>query len=127
MVVDDVGLINFVPVLSRVAGKDASAQFWKYHGEGVLKKYKPKLQVGSLDTKPKPALPTPPASPPKPAAVPAKAGPAAPAPGPNAAEQITLQDPYGDLVPFGDPSWYQSVSLPPSAACKDAFPSRVYS
>ncbi|KAG9251151.1 acyl-CoA dehydrogenase/oxidase [Emericellopsis atlantica] len=40
-------------ILQRVAGKDASKQFWKYHNEGILKKYKAKLQVGSLDTKPK--------------------------------------------------------------------------
>ncbi|BDD63175.1 hypothetical protein MPDQ_007373 [Monascus purpureus] len=33
-------------ILKRVAGKDASKQFWKYHNEGVLKKYGPKLQVG---------------------------------------------------------------------------------
>ncbi|KAI9766586.1 MAG: hypothetical protein M1840_006397 [Geoglossum simile] len=99
-------------ILSRVAGKDASTQFWKYHSEGVLKKYKAKLQVGSLDTKPKPALATPPPSPPKPTAVPAKASPAAPVPGSNAAEEPALLDPYGDLVPFGDPAWYQSYHSP---------------
>jgi hypothetical protein len=31
-----------------VAGKDASKQFWKYHNEGVLKKYEPKLRIGSV-------------------------------------------------------------------------------
>ncbi|KAF2402197.1 putative cytochrome b5 [Trichodelitschia bisporula] len=35
-------------ILKRVAGKDASKQFWKYHNDGVLKKYKPKLQVGTI-------------------------------------------------------------------------------
>ncbi|TVY85786.1 putative cytochrome b5, partial [Lachnellula willkommii] len=50
-------------ILTRVAGKDASKQFWKYHNEGILKKFKPKLQVGSLDTKKNAAPPTPPASP----------------------------------------------------------------
>lgn len=35
-------------ILKRVAGKDASKQFWKYHNEGVLKKYKPKLRVGGV-------------------------------------------------------------------------------
>ena len=35
-------------VLQRVAGKDASKQFWKYHGDGVLKKYGPKLKIGDL-------------------------------------------------------------------------------
>ena len=52
-------------VLQRVAGKDASKQFWKYHNESILKKYQGQLQVGSLDSKPKPAqAPTPPATPP---------------------------------------------------------------
>jgi hypothetical protein len=31
-----------------VAGKDASKQFWKYHNEGVLKKYEPKLRIGNV-------------------------------------------------------------------------------
>ncbi|KAF3923522.1 hypothetical protein ABW21_db0209467 [Orbilia brochopaga] len=35
-------------ILARVAGKDATKQFWKYHNEGVLKKYAPKLQIGIL-------------------------------------------------------------------------------
>merc|ERR1712000_384525 len=51
-------------ILQRVAGKDASKQFWKYHNESILKKYKGKLQVGSLDTKKTAAPPTPPATPP---------------------------------------------------------------
>ncbi|KAH0613576.1 uncharacterized protein H6S33_005462 [Morchella sextelata] len=35
-------------ILKRVAGKDASKQFWKYHNEGVLKKYSEKLQIGTV-------------------------------------------------------------------------------
>ncbi|KAK7532983.1 putative cytochrome b5 [Phyllosticta citribraziliensis] len=35
-------------ILKRVGGKDASKQFWKYHNEGVLKKYGPKLKVGEV-------------------------------------------------------------------------------
>merc|ERR1711939_136844 len=38
-------------ILQRVAGKDASKQFWKYHNESILKKYSKQLQVGSLDSK----------------------------------------------------------------------------
>ncbi|KAG9587311.1 hypothetical protein KCU77_g7012, partial [Aureobasidium melanogenum] len=30
------------------AGTDASKQFWKYHNEGVLKKYQPRLKIGEL-------------------------------------------------------------------------------
>lgn len=35
-------------ILKRVGGKDATKQFWKYHNEGVLKKYSDKLKVGTL-------------------------------------------------------------------------------
>ncbi|KAF2799421.1 cytochrome b5 [Melanomma pulvis-pyrius CBS 109.77] len=35
-------------ILKRVGGKDASKQFWKYHNESVLKKYAPKLKVGTV-------------------------------------------------------------------------------
>ncbi|TVY29211.1 putative cytochrome b5 [Lachnellula hyalina] len=40
-------------ILKRVAGKDASKQFWKYHNEGVLKKYSERLRVGSVGEKAK--------------------------------------------------------------------------
>ncbi|WEW57915.1 hypothetical protein PRK78_003382 [Emydomyces testavorans] len=35
-------------ILKRVAGKDATKQFWKYHNESVLKKYGAKLKVGEV-------------------------------------------------------------------------------
>ncbi|KAH0559503.1 hypothetical protein GP486_003980 [Trichoglossum hirsutum] len=92
-------------ILTRVAGKDASAQFWKYHNEGILKKYKAQLQVGSLDTKPKEAAqPTPPSPPKKPVSAPSKDT----TPGSKATEKAAPLDPYGDLIPFADPSWYQN-------------------
>ncbi|KAL6243775.1 hypothetical protein RBB50_009209 [Rhinocladiella similis] len=105
-------------ILQRVAGKDASKQFWKYHNESILKKYKGKLQVGSLDTKKAAAPPTPPATPPpqekkKKKVVPqAESGTVAPAPGPSAAEEAEALDPFGDLIPFGDPNWYQGYHSP---------------
>ena len=44
----------------------------------------------------------------------AESGTVAPLPGPAAAEQVQeaaeALDPYGDLIPFADPNWYQSVS-----------------
>jgi hypothetical protein len=95
-------------ILTRVAGKDASKQFWKYHNAGILKKYQ-KLQVGSLNTKKIEAPPTPPASPPaeKEIAKPkAESGAVVPVP---AVEEIETLDPFGDLIPFADPSWYQGV------------------
>ncbi|KAF2005922.1 cytochrome b5 [Amniculicola lignicola CBS 123094] len=52
---DVYGMASFVDehpggakILKRVGGKDASKQFWKYHNESVLKKYAPKLKIGSV-------------------------------------------------------------------------------
>ncbi|KAF8245317.1 cytochrome b5 [Wilcoxina mikolae CBS 423.85] len=35
-------------ILKRVAGKDATKQFWKYHNENVLKKYAERLKIGAV-------------------------------------------------------------------------------
>ncbi|KAK4990141.1 hypothetical protein LTR50_002771 [Elasticomyces elasticus] len=106
-------------ILQRVAGKDASKQFWKYHNESILKKYKKQLQVGSLDTKPKEAAPpTPPATPPpvaekKEVVQPqAESGTVVPVPGPAAQAEFEALDQFGHMVPFADPSWYQSYHSP---------------
>ena len=104
-------------VLQRVAGKDASKQFWKYHNESILKKYKGQLQIGSLDSKKQAAAPpTPPATPP-PAAESqeivkpqAESGVVAPVAGKDARGASESMDPFGDMVPYADPSWYQNVS-----------------
>ncbi|KAI2478717.1 Acyl-CoA dehydrogenase [Pyrenophora tritici-repentis] len=104
-------------ILQRVAGKDASKQFWKYHNDSILKKYQ-KLQVGSLDSKAAP--PTPPAT----SAVEVKkekkdvvkpeanSGVVAPMPSEVAAEESEPFDAYGDLIPYADPSWYQTYHSP---------------
>jgi hypothetical protein len=79
-----------------------------------LKKYKGQLQIGSLDTK-KAAEPAP-----APAPAPKKAAPE-PKPQSESSSSVTPpatgvpQDPYGDLIPFADPSWYQGVSFATSA------------
>ncbi|KAN0108717.1 cytochrome b5 [Hyaloscypha variabilis] len=56
-VYDVTGFIDEHPggskILKRVAGKDASKQFWKYHNEGVLKKYTDRLKIGSVEEKAK--------------------------------------------------------------------------
>lgn len=100
-----------------MAGKDASKQFWKYHNEGILKKYQKQLQVGSLDSKKAAAPPTPPATPPpaakkekEPVKPSAESGTVAPMPGPDAQDEAEPMDTYGDMIPFADPNWYQSVS-----------------
>jgi len=94
-------------ILQRVAGKDASKQFWKYHNEGILNKYKTDLLVGSLDSKPKAetkAEPAPAAA----APVRAKAKVVAK----KSDEESEALDAFGDQIPFADPSWYQSYHSP---------------
>ncbi|KAH7322772.1 acyl-CoA dehydrogenase [Stachybotrys elegans] len=94
-------------ILQRVAGKDASKQFWKYHNEGILNKYKTDLLVGSLDSKPK-------------AETKAEPAPAAAAPVRAKAKVVAKKndeesealDAFGDQIPFADPSWYQSYHSP---------------
>jgi len=105
----------------------------KYHNEGILKKYQPKLQIGSLDSKPQAkkeeqAPPTPPKTPElkpelkkqaehnerevprvlEPEPVP---GTVAPEPGPAAIEHKEALAQFGDMIPYADPSWYQTVSI----------------
>ena len=105
-------------VLQRVAGKDASKQFWKYHNEAILKKFQKDLQIGSLNSKPKPkpletaAPPTPPATPPAEKAVPkAESGTGSIAPTQDVEEDEAM-DSYGSMIPYADPSWYQSYHTP---------------
>ncbi|PSR97705.1 putative cytochrome b5 protein [Coniella lustricola] len=35
-------------ILKRMAGKDSTKQFWKYHNAKVLEKYGPKLKIGEV-------------------------------------------------------------------------------
>ncbi|OAA65277.1 acyl-dehydrogenase domain containing protein [Niveomyces insectorum RCEF 264] len=105
-------------ILARVAGKDASKQFWKYHNEGILKKYKGQLQVGSLDSKPQPKAAAAAAAPkPKPASAPAPAKKdaapkAAKQEGVAAHKEVEALDPFGSNIPFADPAWYQGYRSP---------------
>ena len=109
-----------------MAGKDASKQFWKYHNESILKKYKGQLQVGSLNTK-KQAPPTPPPSPPpqKQEVVKAKPEPGtvSAVPGDGIKEKLEAKDNFGDLVPYADPAWYQSVR--PQLSCPSKPPNLI--
>jgi len=98
-------------ILQRVAGKDASKQFWKYHNEGILKKYKAQLHIGSLDTKKQAAPPTPPATPP-PAEKKKEKVQSQAVVSVQSEEPAEPMDPYGDLIPFADPAWYQNQHSP---------------
>ncbi|KAK4140433.1 putative acyldehydrogenase [Dichotomopilus funicola] len=95
-------------ILQRVAGKDASKQFWKYHNEGILKKFQKQLQIGSLDTKPKAAAP-PPAPAPAPKEAPKRAAKPASS---EEEEEAEALEPFGAQIPFADPSWYQGYHSP---------------
>ncbi|TGJ75603.1 hypothetical protein E0Z10_g10971, partial [Xylaria hypoxylon] len=99
-------------ILTRVAGKDASKQFWKYHNEGILKKYKSSLQIGSLDSKPKSEPKPEPKSEPKAEAKPSTTL-AAPVPTTAPVQSSQQEDAealeqFGSQIPFADPSWYQN-------------------
>lgn len=111
--------ILIVIVLQRVAGKDASKQFWKYHNEAILKKFQKDLQIGSLNSKPKPkpletaAPSTPPTTPPAEKVVPkVESGTLSVEPTQDAEEDAEAMDSYGSMIPYADPSWYQSYHTP---------------
>ncbi|KAK9451589.1 acyl-CoA dehydrogenase/oxidase [Limtongia smithiae] len=94
-------------ILKRVAGTDASKMFWKYHNAGILKKYAPKLRIGTVGSVAAAAKQ-------EVAAAPAPTSTESPA-RPTEAEptkEAALFEQYGDNVPFGDPSWYQSYFTP---------------
>jgi len=76
-----------------------------------LKKYKAQLQIGSLEGK-APPPPEPKKEEPKKEeqVVPMQAGPVAPAPTSEVHEAKEALETFGDLIPFGDPAWYQGVS-----------------
>lgn len=95
----------------RLTLTDATKQFWKYHNAAILNKYKPKLKIGQIEAgapqkeEPKKAAPAapvrkPPVTPDSHTAAPLAAGP--------------IQDPeqFGDMVPYGDPTWYQGWYSP---------------
>jgi len=70
-------------VLLKVAGKDATKEFESLHSAGVLTKYSPSLCIGELNDKTSQS---------------------------NAVEEEGTS--FGEMVPFGDPCWYQDWNLP---------------
>lgn len=78
-------------VLLKVAGTDATEQFEKFHSPDVMKKYGPELYIGELAS----------------AAVAKK--PEAPKP---SSKSKTGAEIFGELVPYGDPTWYQGWYQP---------------
>src|SRR6185437_16108318 len=66
-------------VLLKVAGTDATKQFDNFHALSILDKYSSQLQVGEIGT----------------------------AQDASSEEEASLEGAFGDLVPHGDPYWYQ--------------------
>ncbi|GAA5854264.1 hypothetical protein JCM3766R1_004140, partial [Sporobolomyces carnicolor] len=81
-------------VLVNQAGTDASEKFWQFHNESVRDKVASKFLIGTVqgdggDTR------------------------STPTQGQEEDEEADEDETYfGDLVPFGDPSWYQDWSSP---------------
>lgn len=71
-------------VLLKVAGTDATQQFDNFHAMSVLEKYSSQLQVGEIGTAEETA----------------------------SHEAASGEGPFGDLVPHGDPYWYQDFYSP---------------
>lgn len=103
-------------IIVRVAGKDASKQFHQYHNvAAVLQKHGPRLYVGNVGATAEATQPS--------AAKPAEARGVPPSPAAGKGSGRT----FGDLVPWGDPTWYQRWHSPYyndshhrfRAACRD--------
>lgn len=106
-------------VLQRVAGKDASKQFWKYHNEGILKKYKSQLQVGSLDSKKKADPPAPKPEPKAEKAVPqAESGTVSAVPTASSQQDMEPMDTFGSRM-------YMHLTLESETDMAQSFPSAI--
>ncbi|KAK9460701.1 acyl-CoA dehydrogenase/oxidase [Lipomyces oligophaga] len=100
-------------ILKRVAGQDASKMFWKYHNAAILKKYTPRLQIGYIGGSGQSNAA--PASAPSAAVKPVPKAVSKPSSAPKEEQErptATASEPYGDLIPYGDPSWYQGYVSP---------------
>lgn len=84
-VYDVTGFLNDHPggkkVLLKAAGTDASKQFDAFHNASVLAKYGPNFLIGEVGVEEESET--------------------------NQKGPLTVNDTYGDMVPFGDPMWYQ--------------------
>ncbi|KAG0054774.1 hypothetical protein BGZ83_010450 [Gryganskiella cystojenkinii] len=77
-------------IILKNAGTDATKQFDAFHNAGVLEKYGA-LCIGVIDGAP-------------------QSGEAAPAATSSTADDDEMQ--FGEMIPFGDPSWYQQWASP---------------
>jgi predicted heme/steroid binding protein len=93
-------------VLINVAGKDATKQFDQFHNAAILAKHHDALIVGNVGEVAAGAAPAAASK----AVVPVKA--VATSGSPSALVTQTLHAPYGEQVPYGDPTWYQGWHSP---------------
>jgi alkylation response protein AidB-like acyl-CoA dehydrogenase/predicted heme/steroid binding protein len=77
-------------IVLKVAGQDASKQFDNFHNQAILDKYTPKLCIGEIGS---------------------ASSSSASASNEQADEEIELTR-FGELVPYGDPTWYQEWHTP---------------
>ena len=77
-------------VLINVGGKDATAQFDQFHKKEVLLKYGPQLYVGKV----------------------AAAGASSSSSSKGASPIPDSANAFGEMVPYGDPAWYQDWESP---------------
>ena len=76
-------------ILLKNAGIDASKQFDAFHARSVLDKFGPEFYIGEFGE--------------------------APAHASEASDPVSdedLHEPFGELIPFGDPAWYQDTESP---------------
>jgi len=89
-------------IIVKVAGQDASKQFHTFHkAEQVLAKYGPQLCIGTVASLS--------SSPPVQRTSPAKSAASAPKGPSKDASRNASQKHFGELIPYGDPSWYCSA------------------
>jgi len=92
-------------VLLGVGGQECTEQFNQFHNPtAVMNKYGPKLYIGDLEGAKKKETPKPK---PQPAAAAAASSSKA-----LATTSISRLEPFGDMIPYSDPAWYQGSVSP---------------
>ena len=76
-------------LLKNSGGMDASKQFDAFHARSVLDKFGPEFYIGEFGDPP-----------------------AQPVSSVENSEDEELYEPFGELIPFGDPAWYQDSESP---------------
>ncbi len=81
-------------ILLKHAGTDATKHFLNFHPDGILESIGAKLQIGTVGASSRAS----------------RASSASSASG--GGDDVVEGEPFGDLVPYGDPNWYQGWTSP---------------